>query len=148
MSEPNEVLRSFPLTDDERMWFDLRRDAAKQSVPRLNDALARLLTLTTALAGGVLAFLKDEVCPAWWRVASAACLFVALVAAAWGSVPTSGSIAFGPAVGPNAIAAHQAGVMRRKGRFIRIALGATAAGLLVALVGTIVRAVYPFVAPH
>lgn len=140
MSEVEHLPVSRPPNEDEKLWFDVRREAVRQSVPRLNEAIGRLLTLATALAGGVLAFLKDDVCPAWYRVAAGGCFFVALAVAAWGAMPTPGSASFGPTVGPDLIRSNQAKAMEAKVWFVRASLTAIVCGLLVALVGTAVRA--------
>lgn len=124
-------------TADEEFYVRLDEDTIRQSVPRLNDALARLLTLTTALAGGTLALLKDDVCTGWGRVLAAACFFASLVAAAVGTVPFQR----GGLDGPADFAAAWDAARRHKRRFLAVSLGAVAAGLLAALAGATARVV-------
>ena len=59
------VVKGRACTAEEEFFLKMDEDAIRQVVPRLNDALARMLTLTTALAGGTLALLKDDVCTGW-----------------------------------------------------------------------------------
>lgn len=123
-------------TAEEEFFLKLDEEGIRQLVPRLNDALTRMLTLTTALAGGTLALLKDDVCTGWGRVAAALCFFAALLAAAYGTIPYQRAYRRDPA---EVVAALDA-ARRHKRRLLFAALGASAAGLLVAIAGAAVRA--------
>lgn len=85
-----DVVEGVPTTPEHELLLALADDGVKLAVPRLNDALARLVTLSTAMAGGAVGFLKDDVCTTWGRVAAAAFFFLALVAAVGGSIPYVG----------------------------------------------------------
>jgi len=74
-------------TPDEQIYFDISDDAIKQSLPRINEALTRFITLSTAMAAGALGFLKDEVSTGWGRILAAAFFFSALGSAVIGSIP-------------------------------------------------------------
>lgn len=126
-------------TPEEEFYLALADEAYKQSVPRLNEAIARLITLGSALAGGALVFLKDEVCTPWCRVGAAFAFFGALAAAAWGSLPVTASVKY-------RVADIKRGVEEAadtKESWARAATGLILVGLFVAIIGAVARVLDP-----
>lgn len=135
--KPMRLISQRDLTPDESLWLDVRADAIKQTPARVADALNRLVVLATALSGGAVAGLKNDVCDPWGRVAAAALFLGALLAAVVGSVPRD-------AVLPTFPAADIRTAVRRVVAFkeacARVALVLIAAGMVAAVVGTAVAA--------
>lgn len=122
-------------TPDENMWYAVREGNIKLGVPRLNDALSRLLTLSTALTGGAILWLK-EVCPEWSRLPAIAMFIAALGVAVWATIPyaTSGSD------DPKEIAERHATGCARKREQLWMIGGLIWVGFLFAFVGAVVKA--------
>jgi hypothetical protein len=130
-------LESHVTTPTEKLYLALADEAIRQTIPRLNDALSRLVTLGTAMAGGSLVFLRDDVCTVWGRVLAAACFFLALATAIYGSIPRN------PNVDRYEVPAIQGGFTRAvavKKRWVWLASGLLLAGIFVAIVGASWRA--------
>jgi hypothetical protein len=142
VSEPligDEIVTGRPATAEEEMTVAVADEAAKQAVPRLNEALNRLVTLSTAMTGGALAALKNDICTGWGRVGSATFFFLALAAAVVGSLPHVSRIEWEIRA---LVADVESAIWRKKwGSWICCVF--LAAGALVAVLGAGVRAVYP-----
>jgi hypothetical protein len=81
-----ELVSHRPLSPDEEYWMAVGQEGHKHSLTRLNDAIGRLLTLTTALTGGAVLWLK-EVCPDWARFPAIGLFVAALGLAVWAAIP-------------------------------------------------------------
>lgn len=142
MSEPKplRILSERELTPDERLWLDVRAESVKATPARVSDALGRLLTLATAMAGGAIGVMKDDVSTGWGRAAATAMFFVAVVAAAVGSLPRT-------AVMPTFPAADIRDAVRRavgfKERCAAVAVVFLTLGVLAAVAGVVGRVVDP-----
>lgn len=126
------------LTPDEAYLFELVRKLPETSLARANEALARVLTLCTALAGGSVVLLKEDVCYGWWKVAAAAGFFAALMTAIRGTIPVTGTMGRTP----EAIKAAYLDSAKTKWRHIRAAAGLLLAGLFCAVAGVFARQLY------
>lgn len=126
------AVESRACTAEEEYFLKLDEESVRQAIPRLNDALARLLTLATALAGGTLGLLKDDVCSGWGRVGAALCFFLAVLVAAYGVVPFQRTRLSTPEEIADALDAARL----HKRRLMLVTLAALMAGLFVALLGT------------
>jgi hypothetical protein len=120
------------LTPDENLWLDIRADGIKQTPARVSESLVRLVTLATALAGGAIGVLKDDVSTSWGRFGAAAFFFAALLAAAIGSLPRSAAL---PDFPVEAVRGSIQGALRFKERCAKWSLSLLAAGMLFALLG-------------
>jgi hypothetical protein len=116
-------------------YLTIADDAIKQGIPRLNDTLGRLLTLSTALSGGAVALLKEDVCYGWWRVIAAAFFFLALACSAVGVIPVLSRV---PHV-PVEIKDELERVHGIKTRWVYAATGLISAGLFAAIIGAVVK---------
>lgn len=124
------------LTAEEKFYYEARYRQVELSLTRMNDSLNRLVTLGTAMCGGALVLLKEDICPVWWRVATAALFFLALATGVLGSVPVAVSGSDDPAAVRDGMV-YAASV---KKRYVWAASGLLMAGLLTAIVGAVVRA--------
>jgi hypothetical protein len=129
-----------PLADglaspEDVFYLTIADDTIKQGIPRLNDTLGRLLTLSTALSGGAVALLKEDLCYGWWRVIAAVMFFLALGCSSIGVIPFSSRV---PHI-PVAIKDEIERIRRIKSRWVCSAASLIAAGLLAAILGAIVR---------
>lgn len=131
------ILSERDLTPDENLWLDIRIDAIKQTPSRVSDSLVRLVTLATALAGGSIGVLKDDVSTPWGRIAAASLFFAALLAAAIGSLPRSASI---PQFPVDAVRDAIQGALRFKGRCAIASLVLLAGGMACAILGVALHA--------
>jgi hypothetical protein len=126
----SEVM-SVPLSKDDVFFGDLARRQIELSLNRVNDALNRLITLATALSGGALVGLKDDVCTGWGRVLAATLFFIALSLAVCGSVPLEDRIG----QGPDAVRRSITEAASKKKRWVRLSTGFLISGLAMAVVG-------------
>lgn len=83
-----EVLQGRALTPYEDFFLDLGLKGYEASIVRMNESLNRLLTLSTAMAGGSIALLRQDICFGWWRIIAVSMFFLALAVSAFGSIPT------------------------------------------------------------
>lgn len=90
--EDYKIVSERDLTPDENLWLDIRAEGIKQTPGRVADSLVRLVTLATALAGGAVGVLKDDVSTEWGRFGAATFFFAALLAAAIGSLPRAATV--------------------------------------------------------
>jgi len=118
---------------DDCFFLDVWNKSCETSVLRMNEALARLVTLSTAMAGGSIALLKEDVCYGWWRIVAACLFFLALASAAVGAVPFSSSVRFNP----NAVRMKYIIAARVKKRWVNLSLTWLVCGILAAIVGVI-----------
>lgn len=88
MSDSESIQCGVP-TREQELTQAIADEGLKQSIPRLNDAIGKMLTLATAMAGGSLAFLKDDICPPWGRMAAGFFFILSTAAAAFASIPYS-----------------------------------------------------------
>jgi hypothetical protein len=129
-----------PLADglaspEDVFYLTIADDAIKQGIPRLNDTLGRLLTLSTALSGGAIALLKEDVCYGWWRVVAAVLFFLALACSTIGIIPFSSRVAHIPVEIKDEIER----IRRIKSIWVCGAASLIASGLLAAIIGSIAR---------
>jgi hypothetical protein len=132
-----EKVEVYQGTADDHFYTQLQYDGIKQSIPRLNDSLARMLTLTSALSGGAFGLLKDDVCTGWGRVLTLAAFLAAVVVSAIGCIPyqrTPVRTTEGAIEGIAAATSH-------KRKFLWWATGFIVAGCSFALLGAMVKAV-------
>jgi hypothetical protein len=91
MAETSPPDEDFPLggtpTEEQLLFAEIGREQIKRSIPALNEALQRLVTLNAGLLGGSLVFLKPELAPAWSRWPAIICFFFSLFVAIWGGLP-------------------------------------------------------------
>ena len=87
--QEHEIIEHRLVDPDEEYFLDLFLKSYERAVNRTNDALNRLVTLGTAMTGGALVLLKEDVCYGWWRVTAASLFFLALGTAIYGSVPAA-----------------------------------------------------------
>lgn len=122
-------------TAEETFYVTLQDDEIRASVPRLNEAISKMLTLATALAGGSLVFLKEDVCVPWARVAAAALFFVALGVAAFGLIPARGWYS----QDIDRIREQRQGAVNHKRFLLKVVCGVIAGGLFVAILGAAIK---------
>ena len=139
-SKPLRILSEREPTPDENLWLDMRAEAVKATPGRVSDALARLLTLSTAMAGGAIGVMKDDVSVPWGRAGAAAMFFAALVAAAVGSLPRTAVLPAFPAADIRA-AVHRA--VGFKDRCATVSVIFLSLGVLAAIVGVVARVLCP-----
>jgi hypothetical protein len=120
---------------DECFFLDAWNKSFEGTVARLTDSLNRLVTLGTAMAGGALVLLKEDVCYGWFRVVAAGLFFLALGCAVYGSVPVRVRMSFSPASVRQQLA--RAAVVKK--RWVWASSLLLLAGLLAALAGAAVR---------
>jgi|GEM_PF-6998898 len=124
-----------PITPEEKFYLDLADDAVKQSIPRLNDAINRLITLGSAMAGGSLVFLKDDVCAPWCRFLAAFGFFLALAYAVYASIPSPAQVT----CDAPSIKKVFEDVADEKNRRVTISTCLLVAGLAFAILGAFIR---------
>ncbi len=73
----------------DQFFLNWGQETLKGSVPAINDALGKMLTLTSALIGGGFVALKGDIIPFNWGVAAVSCLMASLIAALIGLMPVS-----------------------------------------------------------
>lgn len=131
-----DIVTGRPATAEEDAIVAIALEGVKQATSRLSESLSRLVTLSTAMTGGALAALKDDVCTGWGRVGAAAFFFLALAAAVAGSLPRLSRAEWDL----DSMAAEVRTVIHRKEWIARICCLLLALGSLVALIGSAVRA--------
>jgi hypothetical protein len=120
---------------DECFFLDAWNKSFEGIVARLTDSLNRLITLGTAMAGGALVLLKEDVCYGWFRVAAAGLFFLALACAVYGAVPVRVRMSFSP----ESVRQQLARAAAIKKRWVWASSTLLLAGLLAALIGAIIR---------
>jgi hypothetical protein len=133
------VIQGEPLTARERAIWEAGREAAKNTVPTLNDMLGKLVTLDTALIGGGLVVAKGETLPFWVAVAVLVLLLVSLGAALSGLWPRRAVLNLGDL---EQIEAFDREVIHRKTDALTCAGIAFAAAVTLAVLGLIGRGVF------
>lgn len=123
-------------TVDDCFFLDLWNRSFEGSVARMNDALNRLVTLSTAMAGGSLVLLKEDICYGLFRVVAAALFFMALAVSVVGAVPVAVRVEFDP----RSVRTQLARSAAVKRRWVWGATACLLAGLLVVVIGVFVRA--------
>lgn len=142
MSEPTppavdpDIVSGRALTPEEDFWVDIHEDNVKLGVPRLNDAIGRLLTLATALTGGAILWLKD-VCPDWSRLPATFLFIGAVGVAVWAAIPYS---VRGNDRPPEIAARHDRACARKRLQLWVIG-GLIWGGFFLAFVGAVAKAV-------
>ena len=135
--DDTEIIEGVYPTAEDAVTFLIADDAKKQAVPRLNDAIGKMVTLSTALAGGTLLFLKDDVCTTWGRLFAGLFFVLALCSSAFGSIPYT-------ARGPHdrdSLNLEFESVCRWKRQAIWTCYGFIILGFFLALVGSLVFAI-------
>jgi hypothetical protein len=120
-------------TDESLLFISLGEEQIKRAVPFLNEVLRQLVTLSTALMGGSIAFLKADTPIHPTAKTSAAVLFLlALLAALFGVLPYRSTIR---PLFPNDIKRSVQAAMVWKDRLVWLSSGFLVVGLVVVLFG-------------
>lgn len=135
-----KILTSKAIQFEDTVYKEVLDDMVKSSVPRMNDAMNRVLTLSTAMVGGTIALLKDDVCAGWWKVAAASCFLIALLVAAIGSIPRTISL---PQPRAGDVLDEVKATGRYKAKFLTAALLFLSLGSVSAVVGVAVKVAKP-----
>lgn len=125
-----------PATDEEVFLLDWGRETYKGTIPRLNDALGRVITLSTALLGGSIYFVKDDALPPFFRVMAMFCFLAALSAAFAGTLFRRETVRLRD---PEAIRKFKDEVATHRDWWLQVACWAVWAGLWFATAGVVVK---------
>lgn len=130
-----KVIEGRPLTPEEALLLGVADDGVKQAIPRLNDSINRMITLSTAMIAGALGVLKDDVCTFAGRVTAATLFFLALATALLASIPylSRGEREL------NSLASEVGRVTRWKRMCLWVCYGILLSGFLAAILGTALR---------
>jgi hypothetical protein len=90
------VVESRLTTQEEQFFLDSWCRGLESSLARVNEALGKMVTLATAMAGGSVLFLKDDACTGWGRFTATILFVVAVVIGAYGSIPRSRPVEYQP----------------------------------------------------
>lgn len=134
-----EIVDHHLTTDEEKYFTELWLKGFELSLARANDALSRAITLGTALAGGSLVLLKEDICYGWWKIAAAALFLVALAVAIYGSTPMLSAAPLDHSITQRAYT----GATIRKAWYAKQSMRLLILGLLVAIVGAAARQALP-----
>lgn len=139
MSESADLpfVDSTPTRPEDVFYLTWGEETAKQTIPRLNDALQRMSTLATAMLGGSLFFVTADVLAAGFRATAMTFFLAALVASFYGLLPKSEVISLGD---PAAIRRFKVGVAAHRQKWLSLACLALCAGFGVAVFGAVVKA--------
>ena len=127
---PNKV----PTAADEYI-YNLGLRTIEMSFQRAVDGLTRCITLGTALSGGSLVLLKEDICYGWWKVIASSFFLAGLALALYGSTPFPKAM---PMHIPT-IANTYSEVAIAKQRLANISMWLLVAGLAAAIIGSILR---------
>lgn len=118
-----------------QLWVhEQAKKAFENTVPGLNDYLGRLLTLTTALAGGSFLAAKEELVPRPFAVAVVSVTLFAVAVSAWGLMPIRSGM-WSPFHNADEFEHFEKRVIRRKLACAWASAGAMIIALLVAVAG-------------
>lgn len=127
-------------TAEETRLVEYQLDGVKQTLPRMNDYLVRLLTLSSTLAGGSLALLNEQLCHPYGRVAAGLFFAAAVVTTVLGLRPREVATRLGVLDDiRNAIDT----TVKRKESYQTVAHWLLVAGLAAAVLGAGYRALVP-----
>lgn len=121
----------------ELAMVQLGADSFKQSMPLLNDLLAKLIVLNTALLG-IFTGLKDLPMPLSFRVLAIVCFAISLVLSFWGVYPKDAKV---DPTDPKQIESSYTEGVKRKSSYLKSAAIALIVGFAVALVGLVYGAI-------
>ena len=120
-------------SEQDLFFVSLGDELVRRNLPYLNDVSRQLVTLSTALAGGSIAILRDaDMCFPWLRFVAIAIFLLALATSLLGMLPRAGEIT---RRAPNVIRRGLETALISKRRLCRIAAGLIVGGLVVVLVG-------------
>lgn len=131
------VYEGVPTSARDNFLIDWGLDTWRKSAERLADALQRVVTLNVTLLGGSLVFLREEVAPAWARLAAMGAFLLSLALALAGSLPRTARL---DPEDPDAVLAYKSRVADAREWWLRGATWALWAGLAVAVAGVAARA--------
>lgn len=135
-AEPEFDVTVETATADDCFFLDVWNRSFEGTVTRLNDALNRLMTLSTAMVGGSLVLLKEDICYGWFRVLVTFLFFLALTFAVVGSVPVAVGMDFDPESVRRKLS-HSAAVKRK---WVWSVSACIIAGAFIAVLGVVARA--------
>lgn len=118
-------------SEEDQFLVSLGDEQIKRNLPFLNDVLRQQVTLSTALMGGGIAFLKDAMATGF-KVGAVFLFLAALIVALVGVLPHPGMI---ERRAPGIIARSLERALDRKRHIAYAAAGLIVAGLIVALLG-------------
>lgn len=129
------VIEGWAVCKEDQLHFEIADEAVKLGPQRLTDALTRMMTLSTAMVGGSLGLLKDDVCQPVCRVIGAGLFFGALFFAAYGAIP------FGSRCERElgALKAEFERVLSWKRRWLHVSCGCLLAGSLAIVIGAALK---------
>jgi hypothetical protein len=83
----DEPIVTRPPSPSNLYYAEMGREIEKQTIPRLSDALQRIITLSTAMLGGSAFFLTPGTIPDGAKAGSLFLFLMSLTMAFWGSLP-------------------------------------------------------------
>lgn len=137
MSKSSNEMRKAELADPEEVFLlDWGREMQKGTIPRLDEALQRVITLDTALLGGSLYVVSADVMPSSLRAAAMLAFLVSLAAAFRGSLPLAGQMRLND---PNSVREFKEKVAVHRHRWLQRACWLMWGGLALAILGFLCR---------
>lgn len=134
-AEVVEVIEHRLETAEEKFFAELWYKGFELALGRANDALSRAINLGTAMAGGSLVLLKEDICYGWWRVIAASLFLTGLAVAVYGSSPL---LSAAPMNSEVTRAAYSRATVH-KAWYAKQALRLIVLGLLAAVIGAAIR---------
>jgi hypothetical protein len=134
-----EALNCRPLTSQESYYLEWADESPKRNLTLLNDLLARLVTLSTTLAGGSAAFLSEAVVSPVFRFLAVVLFVASLLAALVGIYPRQEFVDYNP----GAVKASKDRAFTRKKQWFTLAAALLGGGLAVVLLGALARLLGP-----
>ena len=89
----DEIIKVAKATEEDMFYVALGDEQIKRQIPFLNEVLGRLLTLSTALMGGSIIFLKDSFLAEQFKIPSLIFFLFSLISALVGVIPYQHKIA-------------------------------------------------------
>lgn len=126
-------------SSEEQFYYQWGEETEKAIPGQLLDTLKQLVTLNTALIGGSLVGLREDLMPAGCRLVVVGFFILSLLAAMVGIVP--GVQTFVPYNQPAAVRDHKQAVVARRASLIRAAAMFLIAGFAAVFVGLVWKAV-------
>ena len=124
-----------PVTEEEKFYMEWGKETLKTNIERANNVLQQFLTLNTALLGGSVVFLSQEILGKMFHGISIACLFIGLVLAFLGIIPYESKVQLNI---PADIKNHKEKALKDKRCFLWATAIATGSGLLIAAIGVLI----------
>jgi hypothetical protein len=139
MTEPPVVVKKAVLADPEDDFaLQWGRETLKDTIPRLDAALQRLITLDTALLGGSIFFVSSDILPHGFRLSAMFAFLASLAVAFYGSQLVGQNLALGD---PDAIRSMKAQITTHRYGWLRWASWLLWTGLFFATLGSLFRVV-------